>query len=150
MVFPVVMYGCESWTIKKAEQQRIDAFATQWTWVWVSSRSWWWTGKPGVLQSMRSQRVGQDWATELNWTDPLRRNQDPDPRLYYCFLTASPLSLHPLPSLISNCLNLSVGTWGRKFLEAEWSLFSANKKIAGLGRGSGERRGTQKDLCPGA
>ena len=38
---------------------------TQWTWVWVSSRSWWWTGKPGMLQSMGSQRVGHDWATEL-------------------------------------------------------------------------------------
>ena len=35
-------------------------------WAWVSSRSWWWTGRPIVLQSMRSQRVGQDWATELN------------------------------------------------------------------------------------
>ena len=42
-------------------------FPTQWTWVWVSSGSWWWTGIPGVLQSMGSQRVGYDWATELNW-----------------------------------------------------------------------------------
>ena len=41
---------------------------TLWTWVWVSSGSWWWTGKPGVLQSMGSQRVRYDWATELNWT----------------------------------------------------------------------------------
>ena len=142
MVFPVVMYGCESWTIKKAEHLRIDAFElwccrrllrvpwtawrsnqsilkeispeysleglmlklqyfghlmwrtdsfqktwclerlkagegddrgwdgwvaslTRWTWVWVGSGSWWWTGKPGVLQSMGSQRVGHDWATEL-------------------------------------------------------------------------------------
>ena len=149
MVFPVVMYGCESWTVKKAEHWRIDAFEvwcwrrllrlpwtarrssqsilkeissecsleelmlklklqyfghlmrransfekilmlgkiegggegddrgwdgwmaslTQWTWVWVDSGSWWWTGKPGVLQSMGSQRVGHDWATKLNWTD---------------------------------------------------------------------------------
>ena len=143
MVFPVVMYGCESWTIKKAEHQRIDAFElwcwrrllrvpwtarrsnqsilkeispeysleqlmpklklqyfgyliqrtdslektlmlgkievgegddrwdgwmaslTQWTWVWASSGSWWWTGRPGVLQSMGSQRVGHDWTTDL-------------------------------------------------------------------------------------
>ena len=36
---------------------------------WVISRSWWWTGRPGVLQSMGSQRVGHDWQTELNWTD---------------------------------------------------------------------------------
>ena len=44
------------------------ASPTQWTWVWVNSGSWWWTGRPGVLQSMGSQRVGHDWATELNWT----------------------------------------------------------------------------------
>ena len=41
-----------------------------WTWVWVSYGSWWWTGNPGVLQSMGSQRVRQDWATELNWRVP--------------------------------------------------------------------------------
>ena len=140
MVFPEVMYGCESWTIKKAGHWRIDAFElrcwrrllrvpwtarrsnqsilkeispgcsleglmlklqyfghlmrradsfpwcwerlkaggegddrrwdgwtaspTQWTWVWVNSGSWWWTGKPGVLQSMGSQRVGHDWVTK--------------------------------------------------------------------------------------
>ena len=40
---------------------------TQWTWVWVNSRSWWWTGRPGMLQSMESRRVGHDRATELNW-----------------------------------------------------------------------------------
>ena len=147
MVFPVVMYGCESWNIKKTECQRIDIFElwcwrllrvswtarrsnksilkeispeysleglilklklqyfghlmgrtdsfektlmlgkiegwgevddrgwdgwmaspTQWTWVWASSGSWWWTGKPGVLQPMGSQRVAHDWATKLNWT----------------------------------------------------------------------------------
>ena len=43
------------------------ASPTQWTWVWVNSRSWWWTGRPGVLRFMGSQRVGHDWATELNW-----------------------------------------------------------------------------------
>ena len=148
MVFPVVMYGCESWTIKKAECQRIAAFElwcwgrllrvpwtarrsnqsilkdksvlgvhwkewcwswnsntlatwceadsfektlmlgkiegrkkgddrgwdgwmaspTQWTWVWVDSRSWWWTGRPGMLRFVGSQRVGRDWATELIWS----------------------------------------------------------------------------------
>ena len=41
---------------------------TRWTWVWVNSRSWWWTGRSGVLQSTGSQRVKHDWATELNWT----------------------------------------------------------------------------------
>ena len=38
-----------------------------WTWVWASSGSWWWTGKPGMLQSMGLQTVGHDWVTELNW-----------------------------------------------------------------------------------
>ena len=148
MVFPVVMYGCGSWTVKKAECRRIDAFElwcwrrllrvpwttrrsnqsilkgirpeysleglmlrlkfqyfghlmqrvdslekalmlggleaggegddrgwdgwmaslTQWMWVWVNSRRWWWTGRPGVLRFMGSRRVGHDWATELNRT----------------------------------------------------------------------------------
>ena len=45
------------------------ASPTQWTWVWVNSRSWWWTGRPGVLQFMWSQRVRHDWATELNWIE---------------------------------------------------------------------------------
>ena len=147
MVFPVVMYACENWTIKKVEHRRIDAFKlwcwgrllrvpwtarrpnqsilteispgchwknwcwsstsntlatwceklthlqrlwcwerlraggegddrgwdvwmaspTQWTWVWVDSRSWWRTGRPGVLQFMGSQRVGHGWATWTDW-----------------------------------------------------------------------------------
>ena len=147
MVFPVVMYGCESWTMKKAEHWRINVFElwcwrrplrvpwtarrsnqsilkeispgcsleglmlrlklqyfghlmrrvdslektlmlggtggrrrrgwqrmrwldgipTRWTWVWVNSRIWWWTGRPGMLRFMGSQRVGHGWATELNW-----------------------------------------------------------------------------------
>ena len=44
------------------------ASPTQWTWVWVNSRSWWWTGRPGMLRLMGLQRVGHDWVTELNWT----------------------------------------------------------------------------------
>ena len=42
------------------------ASPTRWTWVWVNSVSWWWSGRPGVLQFMGLQRVGHDWATELN------------------------------------------------------------------------------------
>ena len=131
VVFPVVMYGCESWTIlrdpwtaRRSNQSilkemspecslerlmlklkfqyfgyliwRADTFektpfckglkagegddrrrdgwmasVTQWTWVWVDSGSWGWTGRPGMLQSMRLQRVGHDWATEMNWTENL-------------------------------------------------------------------------------
>ena len=56
---------------RRRGQQRRDSWMaslTRWTWVWVGSGSWWWIGKPGVLQSMGSQRVGHNWATELNWT----------------------------------------------------------------------------------
>ena len=134
MVFPVVMYGCESWTVKKAEcwrrvpwtarrssqsilreispgcsleglmlklklqyfghlmwrvvsLEKTDAgrdwgqeekgmtedemawmaSPTQRTWVWVNSRGWWWTWRPGVLQFMGLQRVRHDWVTKLNW-----------------------------------------------------------------------------------
>ena len=45
------------------------ASPTWWIWVWVNSGSWWWTGTPGVLHFMGSQRVRHDWATELNWTE---------------------------------------------------------------------------------
>ena len=55
------------------------ASPTWWTWVGASFRSWWWTGKTGVLQSMGSQKVGHDWATKLNWTVVLRKmNNDND------------------------------------------------------------------------
>ena len=53
---------------RRRGQQRmrwLDASLTQWTWVWVNSRSWWWTGRPGVLRFMGLQRVRHNWATEL-------------------------------------------------------------------------------------
>ena len=54
--------GWDGWTIS----------LTQWMWVLVNSGTWWWTGRPGVLQAMGLQRVRHDWATELNWTDDLK------------------------------------------------------------------------------
>ena len=67
------------------------ASLTQWIWVWVSSGRWWWTGKPGMLQSMGSQRVGHNWATELNWyifikekTHKYPWNESLDEYLYQC------------------------------------------------------------------
>ena len=45
------------------------ASPSRWTWVWVNSGSWWWTGRPGVLQFMGSQRVRHDWVTEMNWSE---------------------------------------------------------------------------------
>ena len=50
---------------------------TRWTWVWVNSRRWWWTGRPGELRFIGWQRVGHDWATELNWVY--------SPCLWVCF-----------------------------------------------------------------
>ena len=55
------------------------ASPTQWAWVWVNSGSWWCAGKPGMLQSMRLQTAGHEWATELSWTDrPPVRGRKPD------------------------------------------------------------------------
>ena len=72
------------------------ASLTRWAWVWVNSGSLWWTGKPGVLWFMGSQRVRYDWATELNWTEwfaaqtfnicAFRRSLCPPfPHLWLCF-----------------------------------------------------------------
>ena len=55
----------------------LDGSLTWWMWVWVNSGSWWWTRRPGVLQSMGLQRVGHEWATELNWTDDSQKEGDP-------------------------------------------------------------------------
>ena len=52
------------------------ASPTQWTWVLVNSGRWWWTGRPGVLQFMGSQKVGHDWATELNWTELMHKTDN--------------------------------------------------------------------------
>ena len=47
----------------------LDCITDSMEWVWVNSGSWWWIGRPGVLRFMGSHRVGQDWATEMNWTE---------------------------------------------------------------------------------
>ena len=54
---------------RRGEQRMrwLDGITDSWTWVWVNSGSWWWTGRPGVLQFMGLQRVGHNWATKLNW-----------------------------------------------------------------------------------
>ena len=70
---------------------------TRWTWVWASSRGWWWTGRPGVLQSMRLQRVRHNWVTELNWTP----SQIWPYRNFYLMFLHLPLESHR-PSPISS------------------------------------------------
>ena len=84
------------------------ASPTRWTRVWVNSGSWWWTGRPGVLRFMGSQRIGHDWATELNWIDLNCYNVDFSPSLHsfawpgtiYVFcVTANSFSSFALESL---------------------------------------------------
>ena len=75
------------------------ASLTRWTWVCVNSGSWWWTGRPGVLRFMGSQKVGHDWATQLNWTELMEK-----------LLVFKTLSLEQIFSVCSNvnlfsCLN---------------------------------------------
>ena len=65
------------------------ASPTWWTWVWVNSRSWWWTGRPGMLRSMGSQRVGHDCVTELNWRGSLLNTSWLPRENYSCVLRIS-------------------------------------------------------------
>ena len=64
----------KDWKQRRRGWQRmrwLDGITDSVTWAWVNSGSWWWTGRPGVLQFMGSQRVGHNWATELHWTDEI-------------------------------------------------------------------------------
>ena len=111
------------------------ASPTLWTWVWVSSRSWWWTGKPGVLQSMGSQRVGHDWATELDWTENLIHLGHIFIYLISCsaykqawiLLLSEILSLpgrfeyHEYPNWESS--SYAPRPWSGKYLSKEWYFF---------------------------
>ena len=62
------------------------ASPTRWTWVWVNSGCCWLTGRPGVLRFMGSQRVGHDWATELNWTE--------ESIMYVCMCVCVPVCMY--------------------------------------------------------
>ena len=73
------------------------ASPTQLTWIWVNFGSWWWTGRPGVLRFMGSQRVGQDWATELYWVYICH---------CYCLNSSHPLLPPVYPQVHSLCLHL--------------------------------------------
>ena len=82
------------------------ASPTQWTWVSVSSGSWWWTGSPGVLWFMGSQRVGNDWVTELIWTDATAHGA----RLKWTRLLCYRIWILPLGGgkSLGSCLDLSL------------------------------------------
>ena len=66
----------QDWRQEKGmtEDEMVGRHHWLWTWIWVSSRSWWWTRRPGMLQSMGLQRIGHDWATKLNCIFIMRRN----------------------------------------------------------------------------
>ena len=64
--------GKDSRQEEKGTTEDEMASSTRWTWVWASSRSWWKSGKPGMSQSMGSQRVGHHWTTELKWLTDLK------------------------------------------------------------------------------
>ena len=71
----ILMMGKIEGARKRGQQRRWDGLLsslTWWTWILVGFWSWWWTGRPGMLQSMGSQRVGHNWVTELNWTGMVR------------------------------------------------------------------------------
>ena len=80
------------------------ASPTQWTWIWVNSVSWWWTGRPGMLQFMGLQRVRHDWATELNRTE----------------LNGYIILLKDVPSPFPSCFTIC---WGEaSFMRLEWCV----------------------------
>ena len=81
------------------------ASPTQWTWVWVNSGSWWWTGRPGMLRFMGLQRAGHDWATELNWTlSRLLRSQWNNNRFFFSVI---PFFFPCDPTDVSNLISSS-------------------------------------------
>ena len=97
--------GWDGWMVS------LMASLTQWTWVWLNSRSWWWTGRPGVLQSMGLQRVGHDWLklTELAWmackeTSGVIASQCSLARVHILWFTEERSELYPK------------GEWGRTTL----------------------------------
>ena len=122
------------------------ASPTWWTWVWASSRSWWWTGKPGVLQSMRLQRVGQDWLTKLRIVSngsgvghslQLLPVTFDDSALFFCSLNESGAMIYLHPSCVCalslsspRILRFSVSSLGRPLAKPSfWLYMSPDYKI---------------------
>ena len=91
------------------------ASLTQRTWVWVNSGSWWWTGRPGMLRFMGSQRVGHDWVTELNWLNCL---------LSMGLLCGKWIPLTGYTVIPNECLNLKASNFFVGSLKWYWHLHS--------------------------
>ena len=114
------------------------ASLTWWTWVWATSRIWWWTGKPGVLQSMGSQRIGHDWATELNWTDSW------DVRIYLMILE----NLSECDRKIFLGLNCQCEAQNKEaYLALEWRQAGSRASRPGCGQDGAFQSGTTWLLC---
>ena len=102
------------------------ASRTLWTWVWVNSRSWWWTGRPAVLRFMGLQRVGHDWVTELNWT--LRKSRYKEVKRRWPLWSSAPAFSPPGDAVLSHMQNLTPwekktkGPRRRENTEASWSI----------------------------
>ena len=83
------------------------ASLTRWTWVWVNSGRWWWTGRPGMLWFMGSQRLGHDWVTELNWTSfkfiGLLKNEHAFKQIKALLFILAVLGLHGCAQAFSSC-----------------------------------------------
>ena len=84
------------------------ASLTRWTWVWVSSRSWWWTGRPVLLQSTGSQKVRHKWASGLNWPENAKLSLYPlSPHAIFFFK----YYFHCFPNLRQPCSLTSPAPW---------------------------------------
>ena len=106
---------------------------TQWTWVWVNSRSWWWTEKPGILQSMGSQRAGHNWVTELNLYVALSMAWDLHMYLLYIYIILQITYFCQNIVFEMTCaikeytsfLLIGVKHWSVKIYHTKFSIFSA-------------------------
>ena len=115
------------------------ASPTQWTWVWAISGSWWWTGRPGVLQSLGSQIVRHDWTTELNWTElnyGFWQEQNCFQAKYRASLVAQMVKKKKKKKICLQCRRPKFDPWVRKFpwrrewlpTPGPWSNSSSEKK----------------------
>ena len=100
------------------------AWQTRCTWVWVDSGSWWWTGRPGVLQFMELQRVRHDWATELNWW---RFHSV----LVSLIIFSFPYTINPQPNRKQNKVWYSLFTWKHLNLSAYTTKSNHTSKSVG-------------------
>ena len=98
----------------------------QWMWVWVNSGSWWWTGRPGVLQFMGLQRVGHDWATEPNWTEGMLAIRSliplPFPNPAWTYRSSQIMNCWSLPSL-ENFEHYFASMWEECNCAVVWTFF---------------------------